>query len=182
MNDIYASNARMMGFALPALGLNSLLVSVFVFLPALYAEQRGLGAATVGLIFLFAKLVDMLVAPTCGVLMDSYSTRWGRRRPWLAASVPILALAVLMVYNPPENASVAYLFFSLALLYVGFNAWSISHTSWALELSRDYDRLPEGSYIPNQPKPVIALKNNNQGDHNGTTAAPHFVSVPGAIS
>ena len=140
MSDIYASNARMMGFALPALGLNSLLVSVFVFLPALYAEQRGLGAATVGLVFLLAKVVDMIVAPTCGVLMDSYSTRWGRRRPWLAGSVPILALAVLMVYNPPENASVPYLFFSLALLYVGFNAWSISHTSWALELSRDYDR------------------------------------------
>jgi len=140
MSDIYASNTRMLGFSLPALGLNSLLVSVFVFLPTLYAEQGGLDAATVGLIFLLAKLVDMFVAPTCGVLMDSYTTRWGRRRPWLAASVPILVLAVLMVYNPPETASGLYLFFSLALLYVGFNAWSISHTSWALELSRDYDR------------------------------------------
>ena len=140
MSDIYASNTRMMGFSLPALGLNSLLVSVFVFLPALYAEQQGLGAATVGLVFLLAKIVDMIVAPTCGVLMDSYTTCWGRRRPWLAASVPILVLAVLLVYNPPETASVLYLFFSLSLLYVGFNAWSISHTSWALELSRDYDR------------------------------------------
>ena len=140
MSDIYASNTRMIGFSLPALGLNSLLVSVFVFLPALYAEQQGLGAATVGLVFLLAKIVDMVVAPTCGVLMDSYTTRWGRRRPWLAASVPILVLAVLLVYNPPETASVLYLFFSLSLLYVGFNAWSISHTSWALELSRDYDR------------------------------------------
>jgi Na+/melibiose symporter-like transporter len=72
--------------------------------------------------------------------MDSYRTRWGRRRPWLALSVPILVLAILMVYNPPESATGLYLFIWLAILYIGWDAWTISHTSWALELSRDYDR------------------------------------------
>ena len=49
-------------------------------------------------------------------------------------------LAVLMLYNPPESVTALYLFGWLALLYFGWDAWSISHTSWALELSRDYDR------------------------------------------
>ena len=49
-------------------------------------------------------------------------------------------LAILMLYNPPESASLLYLFVWLSVLYVGWSAWTISHTSWALELSRDYDR------------------------------------------
>ena len=140
MSDIRASNLRMIGFSLPALGLNSLVTAVVVFLPTLYAEHRGFGAATVGLIFFLAKIVDMIAAPAWGLFMDSYSTRWGRRRPWLALSAPILMLAILMVYNPPESVSALYLFGWLALLYFGWDAWTISHTSWALELSRDYDR------------------------------------------
>lgn len=140
MTDIHASNLRMFGFSLPALGLNMLVTAVFVFLPALYAEHRGLGAATVGLIFLLAKIIDMIAAPIWGLFMDSYRTRWGRRRPWLALSVPILMVAILMVYNPPESAAGLYLFIWLATLYIGWDAWTISHTSWALELSRDYDR------------------------------------------
>jgi len=139
MSDIRASGLRMMGFSLPSLGLNMLVTAVFVFLPPLYAEHLGLGAA-VGVIFLTAKFIDMAAAPICGLFMDSCKTRWGRRRPWLALSAPILMLAILMVYNPSESAQGFYLFFWLTTLYIGWDAWTISHTSWALELSRDYDR------------------------------------------
>ena len=93
-----------------------------------------------GLIFFLAKIADMVAAPTWGVFMDSYRTRWGRRRPWLALSAPILMLAILMLYNPPETVTGLYLFCWLATLYIGWDAWTISHTFWALELSRDYDR------------------------------------------
>jgi len=140
MSDVHLSNLRMIGFSLPALSLNMLLTAIFVFLPPLYAEHRGLGGATVGLMFLIAKLIDMVAAPMWGLFMDSYRTRWGRRRPWLALSVPILVVAVSMVYNPPESASGFYLLLWLAILYIGWDAWTISHTAWAMELSRDYDR------------------------------------------
>jgi len=130
----------MVGFSLPAMSLNTLLTAVFVFLPALYAEHRGLGTALVGVIFLGAKMVDMIAAPLWGVFMDSYETRWGRRRPWLALSVPILMLAIFLAYIPPTDATGLYLFLTLSLLYFGWDAWTISHTAWALELSRDYDR------------------------------------------
>lgn len=140
MSDIRLSKLQMFGFAQPALGLNMLLTAVFVFLPALYAEHRGLGAATVGAIFFGAKFVDMIAAPMWGLFMDSYETRWGRRRPWLALSAPILVVAMYLAFNPPEDVSKTYLFLTLALMYVGWDAFTISHTSWALELSRDYDR------------------------------------------
>ena len=130
----------MVGFSLPAMSLNTLLTAVFVFLPALYAEHRGLGTAVVGVLFLGAKIVDMVAAPLWGLFMDNHETRWGRRRPWLALSVPILMLAIFLAYIPPANATGLYLFLTLSLLYIGWDAWTISHTAWALELSRDYDR------------------------------------------
>lgn len=139
-NDVASTFPRLVGFSLPALGLNTLVTAVFVFLPALYAEHRHLGPAAVGTIFLLAKLVDMIAAPSWGLFMDSYRTRWGRRRPWLVLSTPILMLAIFMVYNPPESVTGLYLFTWLSVLYIGWSAWTISHTSWALELSRDYDR------------------------------------------
>jgi Na+/melibiose symporter-like transporter len=138
--EITATLPRMVGFSLPALGLNMLVTSVFVFLPALYTEQMGLGAATVGTVFLLAKVVDVIAAPSLGLFMDSYSTRWGRRRPWLALSTPILICAIFMLFIPQGSASVLYLFVGLCILYIGWSLWTISHTSWALELSRDYDR------------------------------------------
>ena len=140
MSEIYASKLRMLGFSLPGLGLNTLVTAVFVFLPALYVESRGLPTATVGLVFFLAKIIDMVAAPIWGTFMDSYKTRWGRRRPWLIVSVPILMTAIFFLFHPPEDVSVYYLFFGLALCYIGWDAFTISHTSWALELSRDYDR------------------------------------------
>ena len=140
MSEIRASRLRMIGFSLPALGLNTLVTGRGSCSCRRFNGHRGFGAAAVGFIFFLAKIIDMIAAPMWGVFMDSYSTRWGRRRPWLALSVPILVLAILMVYNPPESVSALYLFGWLALLYIGWDAWTISHTSWALELSRDYDR------------------------------------------
>jgi len=140
MNQVSRSWLRMAGFALPALPLNSLVVIVFVFLPPLYADHQGLGTAAVGGIFLIAKLFDIIAAPIWGTVMDNYKTPWGRRRPWLVLAVPILMTSVYMVSNPPESAGTLYLLIWLTTLYIGWDAWTISHTSWALELSGDYDR------------------------------------------
>ena len=94
--EITATLPNLIGFSLPALGLNMLVTAVFVFLPALYTEHQQLGATTVGTVFLLAKIIDMLAAPSWGLFMDSYSTRWGRRRPWLALSTPMLMVAMMM--------------------------------------------------------------------------------------
>lgn len=138
--DDKIANLRMLGFATPALPLNSLVTAVFVFLPALYAEYVGLGAATVGAIFLAAKIVDVFVTPLWGLFMDNYPTRWGRRRPWLALSAPALMITVYMLFNPPAAITTSYLIFWLIALYVAWDAWTISHTAWAMEMSPDYDQ------------------------------------------
>jgi Na+/melibiose symporter-like transporter len=140
MADVQASRLRMIGFATPALPLNSLVTAVFVFIPALYAEHVGIGAATVGSIFLLAKVLDVIITPSIGIAMDKYPTRWGRRRPWLVVSVPFLMLCIFMLFNPPEGIDGLFLAAWLVMTYIAWNAWTISHTAWAMEMSGDYDQ------------------------------------------
>ena len=131
---------RMAGFALPAMPLNATLTALFVFLPPLYAEFRGMGAAAVGGVFLVAKLFDTVTDPLFGLAADRWNTRWGRRRPWLVVSVPILMLSLYRLYLPPETAGYAYFTAWLIVMYIGWTLSTVSHTAWALELSGDYDR------------------------------------------
>ena len=140
MAESTPSPLRMAGFALPALPLNAALTALFVFLPPLYAEYGGLTAATVGSVFLFAKLFDMVTDPIFGLAADRLETRWGRRRPWLALSVPILMVSLYRLYLPPEAAGYGYFVGWLIVMYVGWTLATVSHTAWALELSSDYDR------------------------------------------
>jgi len=67
-----------LGFPLAVLNL-----PLYVYLPTFYAEQMGLGLATVGIMLFAARLLDTLSDPLIGELSDRIPIRFGRRRPWL---------------------------------------------------------------------------------------------------
>ena len=113
---------------------------ISVYLPRFYSEGMGLSLLTVGAIFTIARVWDVITDPLMGVLIDKFDTRWGRRKHWVALSVPILVISVWMVFMPnPESVTAFYLFFWLILLYIGYTMLAISHQSWGAELSQSYD-------------------------------------------
>lgn len=113
---------------------------IAVYLPRFYSEGLGLSLITVGTIFTIARIWDVITDPIMGTLIDRFDSRWGRRRHWIALSIPLLIVSVWMVFLPdPEAVTGAYLLFWLILLYVGYTMLAISHQSWGAELSRTYD-------------------------------------------
>lgn len=108
-----------------------------IFLPPLYAEL-GIELALVGFLFMMMRLFDMGTDPVLGVLGDRIKSRWGRRRPVLVISVPILLLGGMFVFNPPAGVGPTYLVASMLLLYTGWTFFTLSHTAWASELSPQY--------------------------------------------
>ncbi len=113
---------------------------IAVYLPRFYTEGLGLSLATVGTIFTLARIWDVVTDPIMGMAIDRFDTRWGRRKHWIALSIPILVLSVYMVFMPdPEAVTAWYLGFWLILLYVGYTMLAIAHQSWGAELSRTYD-------------------------------------------
>ncbi|MGI9452602.1 MAG: MFS transporter, partial [Geminicoccaceae bacterium] len=62
---------------LPLAALN---LPLYIYLPAFYARDVGLGLATVGFVLFLARLLDTITDPLIGELSDRFKTRFGRRR------------------------------------------------------------------------------------------------------
>ncbi len=113
---------------------------IAVYLPRFYSEGMGLPLIMVGTIFTLARIWDVITDPIMGILIDKFDTRWGRRKHWIALSLPILVLSVWMVFMPnKEDVTGTYLMFWLIMLYIGYTMMAISHQSWGAELSKTYD-------------------------------------------
>lgn len=126
-------------FALPALPISAMGLPIVVYLPPFYAADMGLGLATVGTIFMLTRFWDVVTDPILGVVSDRWRTRWGRRKPWLVASVPVTVGAVVMVFMPSPPVTAAYLLGWMMVLYVGWTLLTLSHMAWGAELAPEYN-------------------------------------------
>ncbi len=126
---------------LPLAALN---LPLYVYLPAFYAEEIGLGLTTVGLVLFSARLLDTMTDPLIGELGDRTRTRFGRRLPWMIAACPLLIVASLMLFTPehqsgPEGGvGTAYLFIWTSLAYLAWTMMILPFTALGAELSEDY--------------------------------------------
>jgi GPH family glycoside/pentoside/hexuronide:cation symporter len=125
-------------FATPGVAVGALAVALTVYLPHYYAGQLGLGLASVGLIFMAVRGIDMLFDPMIGILMDRTRSRHGRYRLWLAAGAPILMAAVYMLFDPPGPVSSIYLLAFLFLYYIGLSIVTLAHAAWASVIAAKY--------------------------------------------
>ncbi|MDJ0790217.1 MAG: MFS transporter [Myxococcota bacterium] len=131
------SLTHLVGVSLPAVPLFGLMMPTVVFMPALYTEQVGLELGLVGTVFMVAKLWDVLSDPLFGYAAETVRLPFGRRRPWIVLSVPVLLFAVYRIFVPAEDAGAAYLMFWLVVFYAGWTMIFLSLLAWASELSQD---------------------------------------------
>lgn len=127
------------GFPLATLG-----IPLFVFLPAFYAEQLGADIATVGVIFLMARLFDVFTDPVIGILSDRSSNVLLRRKLPIIAGAPILLIGVEYLFRPSPNIGTAEILLWAMCAYLGWTLISIPYTAWGAELS---DRYHERTYL-----------------------------------
>jgi len=130
---------RLAAFASIAFPSAGLILPLAIFLPPFYTRTLGLGLAEVGLVFMLVRMFDIVTDPLMGIVGDRLHSRWGRRRHWLLLALPFLLLGVYMAFMPSGTPTVFYLGAWLVVLYVGTTMKTISHQSWAAELSGDYD-------------------------------------------
>jgi Na+/melibiose symporter-like transporter len=130
--------ARLLAFSTLAMPLAAVEIPLSTYVPPLYASAFGFGLTTVGLVFLAARLWDALIDPTIGIWSDRTRTRFGRRRPWIAAGGAIFALGAVPVFLPPAWFGPAALSASLFILYLGYSMMATPFSAWAGELSSRY--------------------------------------------
>jgi Na+/melibiose symporter-like transporter len=125
-------------YALPAFALAMPTIPVFVYLPTFYAESLGIGLTATGLALLVARSLDVVSDPLVGLASDRWSSRWGRRKPWIAAGAGIAGTALIALFMPPEGSGPVYLALWAVALFLGWTLVSIPYNAWGAELSTDY--------------------------------------------
>ena len=113
---------------------------LYVYLPAFYAEDLGLGFAAVGVVLLVARLSDVVTDPLIGFLSDRFATPFGRRRVWMVAGTPIVLLSAHMLFTAGEGAGAGYLLGWTVVAYLGVTMIMLPYSAWGAELSTDYDQ------------------------------------------
>ena len=112
---------------------------MMLYLNVFYATEVGIGLVELANLLLFARVFDLLTDPLVGYLSDHTRTRWGRRRPWMVASIPLLMIGLYKVLIPEEGAGIGYVFGWLMVLWLGWTMLMIPYYAWGAELTTDYD-------------------------------------------
>ncbi|WP_169711853.1 MFS transporter [Henriciella litoralis] len=123
-------------FPIVAVGL-----PVTTYLPPLYASQAGLGLAAVGIVFMIARVWDVISDPIVGIVVDRYQWRHGRRKAWIAVSIPMMCITAFFLFMPERGgqASAGFLLLQLLIIYTGWTFLQTAHQAWGADLAPGYD-------------------------------------------
>ena len=111
-----------------------------------YGEVIQFSLYAMGLIFIFARLVDAVQDPLIGLISDRFTRRGPRGRlAFVAMMLPLLCGGFYMLFVPPASIfgsqfwTGLWLTTSLLLVHLGYSGVSISYHSHGAELSDDYN-------------------------------------------
>ncbi len=128
---IYAHGS--MGLPLAVIGY-----PLSIWIPAHYSGGLGISLALVGTILMVARLTDVITDPIMGEISDRWRTRFGRRKPWVAAGMLVMMLGVYNLFMPEQGVGLVYFLVWLAVFFLGSTMIALPHRAWGAELSPDY--------------------------------------------
>lgn len=102
--DKNVPTAIRLAYAAPAFALAVVGIPIYVYIPKFYTDVVGVHIAVLGYLILGVRLFDAVTDPVIGYISDRTRTRFGRRRPYLAAGAVVLALSIFFLFNPPDQS------------------------------------------------------------------------------
>ena len=124
----YVPKKEVQAYAIAALGQGLVYSCMSSYITDYYMNVLTLNAIFVIMLMLLARVWDAINDPMMGMIMDRYSTKHGRMRPYpLATAIPIAALTILMFVNPgfdTKDKSI-WLYVFVSVVYV---LWGMIYT------------------------------------------------------
>ena len=129
----------LLAYALPAFALAALYLPLYTYVTPFYAAERGVDLAALGSAWIAIRLFDAVSDPAIGWLSDRTPGRYGRRRVWLIAAVPVIVLGTWQAFVPPEDAGLGHAVFWLFVVTLGWTMAQTPYAAWGAEIAPDYD-------------------------------------------
>lgn len=132
------SAARLAAFSAIAIPATAAGLPIAVYLPPILARDFGLSLGVIGLIFLIGRLWDAVLDPLVGALSDRTRSRFGRRKPWIAAGGVVFGVFASLLFFPVADVTPLYLSIVMFFFYLGWTAIQIPFLAWSGEISGQY--------------------------------------------
>ena len=95
----------LVNFSAPLLPIYALYMMLTVVYMQFATDVLLIAPGIIGTIFFASKIWDAVSDPMVGYLSDKTKSRFGRRKPWMAASILPTVAMVLMLWMPPSSLS-----------------------------------------------------------------------------
>lgn len=114
-------------FGLGDFSHNGIFTFVSTYLMFYYTDTVGLELGAISLILMIGRVVDAVVSPLVGLIVDKTETRFGKCRPFLATGIFPVCLLMIMMFSIPESlppggktvmAIVVYSIYSIVYAYM----------------------------------------------------------------
>ncbi len=131
-----------LSYGLPVIALSAPLFFVQFFFLNFATDVLLMSPLVVSVVFALGRAWDAVSDPIVGGWSDRTRTRLGRRRPWMLAAIPLLALTFAMIWMPPQQlgdlALTVWVSVALFGFYTAFTAYIVPHMSLGAELTTDH--------------------------------------------
>lgn len=113
------------------------------FLLSYYTDTAGMAAAAIGTMFLLSRLLDGVTDLLMGGIVDRTDTKWGKARPWVVISAPLMVIGIILILNVPQGwdqtmklvyAYVTYIFLNCIV----YTIFGIAHTALLARMTRNF--------------------------------------------
>ena len=135
------SMAKKIAYAAPAYALAVIGIPVYVYIPKFYTDVVGINVTLLGYILFSVRIFDAVTDPVIGYLSDRTTSRFGRRRPYIALGSIFIAAAMFLLFNPPQAAPSFETIWFGVFIYALFLFWTVvtvPYESLGPEITFDY--------------------------------------------
>ncbi len=130
----YVPVGQKVSYSLASGGGNVITTIIGGFIAAYLTDSVGLTAASVGTMMLLMRFADIITDFCMGGIVDKTRTRWGKARPWLLISAPLVFVALVLEFSTPGSLSMTGKLIYAYITYffincIAFTSFMIPHTS-----------------------------------------------------
>ncbi|WP_304164535.1 MFS transporter [Phenylobacterium aquaticum] len=126
------------GWGVGSLGATSLIYLQSLFVLYFFTVILGIEPGIAGTAILLSKVSDIVCGLLIGRASDGLRTRWGRRRPFLAAGALVATAGTILVFNPPVVNPIVQCA-SLMVMGLGYCLFTVPYLALPSEVTSSAD-------------------------------------------